>query len=120
MYLTAKYAALLLDNKGYTPKQAFQLLLQAFQDDQVIQDMEPILNWLHISLHATLATNRGPLSTNLTITAPFLDEDLLNHRDPLLMAILPGHHQLDGRLEATITQMASAVVTQTTEPDQRI
>jgi hypothetical protein len=49
MYLTAKYAALLLDNKGYTPKQAFQLLLQAFQDDQVIQDMKPILNWLRVT-----------------------------------------------------------------------
>ncbi len=64
MYLPAKYAPLLLDNKGYTPKQAFQLLLQAFQDDEVVPDMEPLLNWLRLSLHANLVTNRGPPSTN--------------------------------------------------------
>ncbi len=57
MYLPAKYVPMLLDNKGYTPRQALTMLLQAFQDDNVLPEMEPTVTWLRISSHATLATN---------------------------------------------------------------
>jgi hypothetical protein len=113
MYLPLKYVPLLLDNKGYSPQQAWQILSQAFQDDNFLQ--EPILTWLHASLHATQANNRGPPTTSLGITAPFLDEDLINHREPVLSTVLPGLGQPPAGLEAAIAQMANAVVNQTSE-----
>jgi hypothetical protein len=115
MYLPSRYVPLLLANKGYTPKQAFDILLQVFQDDNVIQEMELIIMWLRISLHASLATNCGPPTTTIVLTAPFLDEDLVQHRAPLLNSVLPGRGDHSVGLEAAIAQMASAVVNQMAE-----
>lgn len=43
MYLPSRYVPLLLANTGYTPKQAFDILLQVFWDDNVIQEMKLII-----------------------------------------------------------------------------
>jgi hypothetical protein len=43
--------------------------------------------------------------TLLVITAPFLDDDLLNHHEPFLQTALPGRGQQPTGLEAAITQM---------------
>ncbi len=115
MYLPSRYIPLLLNNKGCTPKQAFKLLWQVFQDENVLAEVEPIVTWLRISLHATQANNHGPPTTSISITTLFLDEDLLNHHDLLLEAALPGRGGHSSGLEATIAQMATAVVQQTSE-----
>lgn len=115
MYLPSKYVPLLLDNKGYHPKQAFNLLTQAFLDDNVFDTMEPIVTWLRISLHATNNNNTGPPATSITLTAPFLDEDLILHRDPVLNQSLPGRHDTAPGLETAIASMANAISTQTLE-----
>jgi hypothetical protein len=114
MWLPPKYAPLLLDNKGYTPRQAYLVLHQAFQDDGILPDVAPILAWLRITLHASTANNGSP-KTAITLTAPFLDVDLLIHRAPLLQAALPGRHDTPAGLESAIAGMASAVVQQTHE-----
>lgn len=115
MYLPAKYVPLLLDNKGYHPKQAFTILSQAFAEDNVLPDMEPVITWLRISLHATNNNNTGPPATSITLTAPFLDEDLILHRDPFLARALPGRHDTAPGLETAITTMATAITSQTLE-----
>jgi hypothetical protein len=115
MYLPAKYVPLLLDNKGYTPKQACQILTEAFTIDNVMESMEPLLHWLRISLHATNNNNTGPPAMLLTLTAPFLDDDLISHREPLLRQALPGRHDIAPGLETTIATMASAITSQTLE-----
>jgi hypothetical protein len=115
MFLPSKYATLLLNNKGCLPQQAYQILLHAFHEDNIVADMGPILNWLRISLHATQANNRGPPSPSITLSAPFLDEDLLAHREPFLSSTLTARGQPPAGLEAAIVQMASAVVNQTSE-----
>lgn len=115
MYLPSKYVPLLLNNKGYTPKQAYEILLQAFTDDNVLHDVDPILAWLRISLHATNNNNTGPPATSVTLTAPFLDEDLILHRDPVLNHVLPGRHDTAPGLETAITNMATAISSQTLE-----
>jgi hypothetical protein len=115
MYLPAKYVSLLLDNKGYTPKQPFRILSEAFVLDNVLHDMAPLMNWLCVTLHATNNNNSGPPATSITLTAPFLDEDLIAHREPFLLQALPGRYDTAPGLETAITTMASAIATQTLE-----
>jgi hypothetical protein len=43
MYLPSKYAPLLLSNKGYEVKDAYEILLAAFQADNIVPDAGPIL-----------------------------------------------------------------------------
>jgi hypothetical protein len=53
MYLPPKYAHLLLDNRGYTPQEAWNNLVPAFQADNLLQAANPIMLWLRASLHST-------------------------------------------------------------------
>jgi hypothetical protein len=116
MYLPTKYAPLLLDNKGYTLQEAWNVLIPAFQAANSLDTAAPILAWLRASLHATNANNRGPPVTTLTLTAPFLDQDLAEHRQALLHNFLPAlSNPQDSGLNSAIVQMANAVATQATE-----
>ncbi len=80
-----------------------------------MESMEPLLHWLRISLHTTNNNNTGPPATLLTLTAPFLDDDLISHWEPLLRQVLPGNHDVALGLETTIATMASAITSQTLE-----
>jgi hypothetical protein len=79
MYLLTKYAPLLLSNKGYSPKEALNILLASFQANNFANQAVPILNWLRMSLHASNANNRGPPVMAISLIAPFLDQDLSQH-----------------------------------------
>jgi hypothetical protein len=52
MYLPTKYAPLLLDSRGYTPKEAWTILVPALQADDLIGFADPLLLWLRASFHA--------------------------------------------------------------------
>jgi len=116
MYLPAKYAPLLLSNNGHTLQEAWNLLIPALQADGLLNNATAILNWFRASLHATHANNLGPPATAVTLVSPFMDQNLANHRQMVLYAILPAlKPQQDPSLNAAIVHMANAVATQATE-----
>jgi hypothetical protein len=116
MYLPAKYAPLLLNNNGHTLQEAWNLLIPALQADGLLNNATAILNWFHASLHATHANNLGPPVTAVTLVSPFVDQNLADHRQMMLYAILPAlKPQQDPSLNAAIVHMANAVATQATE-----
>jgi hypothetical protein len=116
MYLPTKYAPLLLSNKGYTIKEALNILVSSFQATNFLNQAAPILNWLRMTLHASNANNRGPPVTALALVAPFVDQDLANHRQILLHNALPNlYDKNDTGLNAAIIRMANAVSSQADE-----
>jgi len=115
MYLPSKYAPLLLSSKGYFVKEAYEILKAAFQADEFLGDAEPILHWLRVSMHSTRVNHRRPPVTSLALSSTFADDDLLDHRAPILNLMLPGRHAPAVGLEAAIVQMASAVAHQAAE-----
>jgi hypothetical protein len=115
MYLPSKYASLLLSNKGCEVQEVYQMLLAMFQADNFLAGTTPILTWLTVSMHATHINNTGPPATSLAITAPFVDDDLMQHRTPLINRMLPNQNAPKMGLEATIIQMATAMVNQATK-----
>jgi len=116
MYLPAKYAALLLSSRGYTAKQAWDILQPAIEANNEAGPMQPILNWLRITLHASHINNQGPPTTAFAITAPCPDEDLILHREPYLTTFLPGRAAaMNPGLDTAIAQMATAVSQQVAE-----
>jgi hypothetical protein len=78
-YLPTKYAPLLLNNNGYTPKEVWNLLHPIFQAENFLPQATPILNWVKMSAHTTNANNRGSPITTINLIAPFLDEELSVH-----------------------------------------
>jgi hypothetical protein len=116
MYLPPKYAHLMLDNKGCSPKEAWNRLIPTFQADDFLDAAAPIVNWIRASLHATQANHRGPPITALTLASPIADQDLVTHRSTLLFQALPAlRHQQDPGLYTAIIQMAHAVASQANE-----
>jgi len=116
MYLPTKYAHLLLDNKGYTPHEAWNRLVPAFQNDDLLQAAAPIIMWLRATLHSTQNNNHGPPITALALVAPIADQDLVQHRHTVLYSTLPRlRERQDVGLNTAIIQMANAVATQANE-----
>ena len=92
MYLPAHFAHLFLNNKGMPPKDAYLTFLQAAQQENGQQDdIQPILDWLRLTLHATQQNNLGPPVTAMTVSISLLNEDLSAHRFPLVAHILAPH-----------------------------
>jgi len=113
MYLPPKYAHLLIDNKGYTPHEAWNRLLPAFQNDIFLQTAAPIIMWLRASLHSTQNNDHGPPVTALALVAPIADQDLVQHRNTILYSTLSRlRERQEAGLNAAIIQMANAVATQ--------
>ena len=110
-----RYASLLLSPKGYTPREAYVLLSEALALENVPEISNPIINWLRVALHATHQNNQGPPANAIAMVAPFLDEDLIGHRQPIINALLPNRLSPSQGLEAALTQFATAVTTQTLE-----
>jgi len=115
MRVPLKYAPILLSPKGYSPKEAYAHLSDALAVDNVPEISEPILNWLRVALHAMHQNNQGPPASNINVSAPFVDEDLPTHRQPILNQLLPNRTAPSQGLEAVLTQFATAVTTQTIE-----
>lgn len=123
MFLPSKYVHLLHDNRGYTPKEAWDHLLPAFQADNFLEAANPIIKWLRLTLHATQNNNRGTPTTTFTLVAPDPDQDLAQpdqdlaqHCQLVLTAALPYiHQQQDPDLHTAVVQMANAITTQANE-----
>ncbi len=113
-YFPTRFANLLLNNKGYTPKQAWDILIQQFQAEGCMEVMQPLLNWLRITLHATGQNDTGPPNSHIAMTSPFLDQELINHRDPFKRCLAGLTGPTPG-LETAIVQFATAVNSQVTE-----
>jgi hypothetical protein len=107
MYFPTRYASLLLNNKGYSIKDVWVNLFQRFQDNNIIDQMGPVLAWLRLTLHATGQYDTGPPVTQINLTAPFIDQDLSAHRLPFRQVLQGLQPQVPG-LEAAIVQFATA------------
>jgi len=116
MYLPSKYAYLLMSNKGYGVKETWTILAPAFQADNFMPHVSPIINWLKASWHTTGVNNRGSPITSVALVSPFADQDLTAHRNTLLYNMLPTlRHQQDPGLNTALIQMANAVASQAAE-----
>ena len=113
-YLPTRFAPLLLDNKGYSPKRVWDILIQKFQEEGCIELMGPLLNWVRVTLHATGQNDTGAPATHVNLTAPFADHDLINHRLPFKQ-VLSGLQGPTPGLETAIAQFATAVNAQVAE-----
>jgi hypothetical protein len=116
MYLPSRFVHLLLSNRGYTPKETYLTLQQAFfQDMCQPDDVQPIMDWLRLSLYRTEEGDAGPPVTNLILRSPVIDEDLAAHRSPILNHLISLRQDVSTGLEVAINHMATAVTQQATE-----
>jgi hypothetical protein len=90
------------------------------QEQCHVNKVQPILDWLRLSLHATLDDNSGPPVTNLVIATPLVDEDLGAHRGAFTAHVLASRPQagISTGLELAINHMATAVTQQTAETNR--
>jgi len=116
MYLPTKYAPIMFKVGGLTPKEAWLRLTPALQADGLLPFADPLLLWLRATMHATNHNNRGLPVTAIQLTNPFLDQDLIQHRTPLLLSALP-HLKPTPSLgyDPAIMHLANAVAHQATE-----
>jgi hypothetical protein len=115
MYLPTKYAPLLLDSRGYTPKEAWEILVPALQADDLIDFADPLLLWLRASFHAIGANNRGTLVTVTQLVNPFMDRDLQHHQQTILYSSLPALQSPETLgYNPAIMHLANAVANQAT------
>jgi hypothetical protein len=115
MFLPARYISRMLDHQGYTPWQAWNILISAFEADNFLPDAEPIVAWLCNTFHASKANNRGPPTNTVVVSSPFINEDLMHHHNSLTTFVLPGLLTVSPGLESAITHMATAIAQQTSE-----
>jgi hypothetical protein len=87
MFLPAKYVPLVLSTKGYTLKGVWDILTTAFQQDNVLDELEPIVDWLRAAL---TDSGTGVPSVGVALIAPPMDMDLYEHRSELICRLLPG------------------------------
>ncbi len=79
----------------------------------MLADAAPIIAWLRATLHATPPNNGSPPATAITITAPFMDQDLSAHRSQI--RILTGLGSLTTGVETSLTAVANALVAHNAE-----
>jgi hypothetical protein len=126
MYLPSRSAPLLLNNnRGWSPKAAYASLFQAFALEQQgnvgnADDVQPILDWLRLTLHATGNDNAGPPVTSVALTIPMMDEDLTAHRSPIVQRFIRPRQGLTTGLELAINNMATSVTNQATEVNRAL
>ncbi len=118
MYLPAVYVRLLLNSSGYTPRQVWERLYPAIAQRQEIADCRPLLNWLQAATMGAALINpddHGNPLLSIPLCSPPADERLLQHRTQILHQLLPGLSAPPQTLETAISQMATALLTQTNE-----
>jgi hypothetical protein len=98
VFLPLRYAPLLLQGRGYTPQEVWELLVPLLYDDNLAEDCQPIIDWLRAASMASgikPQTNRLlPPPFTLNFTGPPADEDLITHRARIMQLLLPGLSQL--------------------------
>jgi PAS domain-containing protein len=117
MYLPAVYVPLFLNASGYTPKQAWEILLPAVTQRQEREICRPLLSWLQVASTgvALAAQQMGDPTTALPLCSPPADEVLMKHRLRVLHHVLPALTGPTPSLETALSQMASALITQTND-----
>jgi hypothetical protein len=137
-YLPLRYASSMLDSRGYTPRQVWEILYPQLVADAVLQICRPVIDWLRITSTATAVVDDqgndrlGPPANYIMLTTPMADQDLLAHGAEQLRLYLPDSvpraqqilpwQQLPGTtlaaqperggVEAALTQVAQALVLQ--------
>jgi hypothetical protein len=107
MHLPFRFVARFLDAKGYTVAEAWRLLIDDQNEEDILDDCQPLLDWLRDSAQATVDED-GRLKTPLTSTAlqaPLADQDLQKHISKTLQVALP-YLQASGRS----SDMSSAIL----------
>jgi hypothetical protein len=112
-YLPTHYAPLLMNNQGYTPQEGWGQLVLQLQQDNLLAAAAPIIAWFHATFHASPPNNTGLPVTALDLVAPFMDQDLSQHR--LQIRVLAGLERTSPGFETTLATMANALVTQNNE-----
>jgi hypothetical protein len=118
MALPAAYVPLLLNSRGYTAKQAWDLLYPAVTHRQELEICAPLIKWLQAASTGTARLNPleiGEPALAIVLQSPPADDLLLTHQHNLLNQVLPGLKAPPQSLEAALTQMATAIVAQTND-----
>ncbi len=118
MYLPAIYVPHLLNSRGYTIKQLWDVLYPAIAQRQELDICEPLMKWLQVVSTGMALGNlqhMGDPVAAMTIIAPPADETLLEHRHAILHQALPGLAAPPQSLETALAHMASALITQTND-----
>ncbi len=121
MYLPAVYVPLLLNSRGYTIKQLWDILYPAIVQRQELEICEALVKWLQAASTGTALANpqhMGDPLAAVTIIAPPADETLLEHRQAILCQALPGLTAPPQSLETALAHMASALINQTNDNRQ--
>jgi hypothetical protein len=113
MYLPAKYVPLVLSTKGYTLKQAWEILIPAMQQDNALVEVEPIVTWLRAAL---MNNGTGVPSVGIALSSVTMDSDLYEHRYEIIRHLLPGlGNQSQQMLSPAIYKLAQQVANSTAE-----
>lgn len=118
MYLPAAYVPLLLRSGGYTVKQVWEVLYPAIALRQELVICQPLLRWLQAASMGTTVLNLqvlGDPAVALPLCAPPADDVLLGHRLSILHLQLPGLTAPPQSIETALSQMATALITQTND-----
>jgi hypothetical protein len=121
MYLPAIYVPLLLNSRGYTIKQLWDILYPAIAQQQELEICKALVKWLQVVSTGTALGNlqhMGDPLAAVTIIAPPADETLLEHRQSMLYQALPGLTAPPQSLETALAHMASALINQTNDNRQ--
>jgi len=118
MYLPAAYVPLFLNPGGYTLRQAWDRLYPALSQRQELIICRSLLHWLQAASTGTALVNPqeiGDPLVALPVVAPPADKNLLTQRTQILHTLLPGLLAPPQTLELALSQMATAIITQTNE-----
>jgi hypothetical protein len=121
MYLPARYVPLLLDSRGYTIKQTWDLLYPALVTNQDLLNCESLIYWFRVASSGVVMPNQQgqnvvrPPCLALSLLSPPADSDLISHRNAILYQVLPGLKDTSIGLEAALCQMAAALMAQTND-----
>jgi len=98
-YIPVRFAAQLLDARGYTPRQIWETLYPQLVADNIVEVCRPLLDWLRLASTATAVIDEqgqdrmGPAANHIRLITPMADQDLLAHSVERLHLYLPGQKQ---------------------------
>jgi hypothetical protein len=117
VFLPAVYIPLVLNSKGYTPKQLWEVLHPALVQRQELDVCLPLVQWMQAASMGTATLQpleMGDPIITLPLTSPTADELLLAHRHAILHQALPGLKAPPPSLETALTH-ATALIAQTND-----
>jgi len=121
IFLPAVYAPLLLNSRGYTPKQMWEILHPALLHRQELEICAPLLRWLQAASVGTATMNpleMGAPQIAIVMNAPPADVSLFLQCQQILNQHLPGLSAPLQALETALTKMAMAILAQTNDTRQ--